>query len=238
MIALAVNGKLSWYTARASGLVAWSLMTTSIVWGLVVSTRLIRRKGVPAWFLDMHKFLGTLSLLFVAVHLAGLWADNYVYFGPAALFVPLASRWRPYPVAWGVAATYLLVAIELTSWSMRRIPRRLWHAVHMTSVPMFLLVTVHGFTAGADNKNLAVQWGALTGALLLVFLLTFRALAPRRSRSVAGRGRPTPRPASRTARSPVPNLVLAPLGMGSPHGQAAGGGAVGRRPAEHEPRDD
>jgi hypothetical protein len=187
VIVAAVNVKLSWYAARSSGLIAWSLITASIVWGLVVSTRLVRRKGVPAWFLDLHKFLGTLSVLFVGVHVAGLWADNYVYFGPAALFVPLASHWRPYPVAWGVVATYLLVAIQLTSWSMRHMPRRVWHAVHMTSVPMFVLVTVHGFTAGADNRNLAVQWGALTGALLVVFLLTFRALAPRRSRSGANR---------------------------------------------------
>ena len=198
MIVSLVNGKLSWYTARASGLIAWSLVTASILWGLVVSTRLIRRKGMPAWFLDLHKFLGTLSVLFVGVHLLGLWADNYAYFGPGALFVPFASHWRPFPVAWGIVATYLLVAIQLTSWSMRRIPRRLWHAVHVTSVPMFVLVTVHGFTAGADNRNLAVQWAALTGGLLVVFLLTFRMLAPRRSRSAARWSRPQPRAPSLT----------------------------------------
>ena len=81
-IAGAVDSKLSWYAARSSGLVAWAVVTASIVCGLVVSTRLIRRKGVPAWFLDLHKFLGTLSVLFVAVHLFALWADNFVYFGP------------------------------------------------------------------------------------------------------------------------------------------------------------
>jgi len=180
-----VSPKLSWYVARASGLIAWAVVTASILWGLALSTRLIRRKGVPAWVLDMHKFLGTLSLVFVAVHLAALVADNFVYFGASELFVPMASPWRPGPIAWGIAATYLLVAIQLTSWMMRRLPRKVWHAVHMTSFPMFALVTVHGFTAGADNKNLAVQWLALTGTLLVVFLITFRLLAPRRgSRSV------------------------------------------------------
>jgi predicted ferric reductase len=170
----AVDTKLSWYVARSSGMIAWAVVTASILWGLALSTRLIRGKGVAAWVRDLHRFLGTLSLVFVAVHIAALWADNFVYFGPSELFVPMASPWRPGPVAWGIAATYLLVAIQLSSWTMRKLPRRLWHAIHLMSFPMFIFVTVHGFTAGADNKNLAVQWVALTGSLLVLFLVVFR----------------------------------------------------------------
>jgi predicted ferric reductase len=176
-----LNEKLSWYAARASGLIAWALVTLSILWGLALSTRLIRRRGVPAWLLDLHKFLATLSVVFVAVHIAALWADNFVYFGPRELFVPFASRWRTSAVAWGIAATYLLVAIQVTSWVMKRLRRGLWHAVHLTSIPMFGLATLHGFTAGADNRNLAVQWIALTGGLFVFLLAAFRMLAPRRS---------------------------------------------------------
>jgi len=192
-ISAAVSSKLSWYAARSSGLIAWAVVTASILWGLAVSTRLIRRKGVPAWCLDLHKFLGTLSIVFVAVHLLALWADNFVYFGPRELFVPMASQWRPGAVAWGIAATYLLVAIQLTSWTMRKLPRRLWHAVHLSSFPMFIFATVHGFTAGADNMNLAVQWGALTGGLFVIFLVIFRFLVPRRSSKASRARRATPR---------------------------------------------
>ncbi len=183
--------------ARASGLVAWAVVTLSILWGLALSTRLIRRKGIPAWLLDLHKFLGTLSIVFVAVHLLALWADNFVYFGPRELFVPFASAWRTGAVAWGIAATYLLVAIQVTSWTMKRLPRKLWHRVHLLSFPMFVLSTVHGFTSGADNKNLAVQWLALTGCLLVFLLVSFRVLAPRprtaRSKSAAVTSRPVTR---------------------------------------------
>jgi predicted ferric reductase len=182
-----LNDKLSWYAARASGLVAWAVVTLSILWGLALSTRLVRRKGVPAWLLDLHKFLGTLSIVFVAVHVLALWADNFVSFGPRELFVPFASAWRTGAVAWGIAATYLLVAIQLTSWAMKRLPRKLWHRVHLSSIPMFAFSTVHGFTSGADNRNLAVQWVALTGGLLVFLLVTFRVLAPRRG---AGRSAP------------------------------------------------
>jgi hypothetical protein len=173
----AVDTKLTWYVARSSGLIAWAVVTASILWGLALSTRLVRGKGVAAWVRDLHRFLGALSLVFVAVHIAALWADNFVYFGPSELFVPMASPWRPGSVAWGIAATYLLVAIQLSSWTMRNLPRRLWHAIHLASFPMFIFVTVHGFTAGADNKNLAVQWVALTGSLLVLFLVVFRVRA-------------------------------------------------------------
>ncbi len=179
---LALNSQLSWYAARASGLVAWAVVTLSILWGLALSTRLLRRRGVPAWLLDLHKFLGTLSIVFVAVHVAALWADNFVYFGPRELFLPFASAWRPGAVAWGIAATYLLVAIQLTSWAMKRLPRKLWHRVHLLSIPMFVLSTVHGFTAGADNANLAVEWVAVTAGIAVFLLVTLRLVAPRSSR--------------------------------------------------------
>jgi predicted ferric reductase len=196
------DDKLSWYAARAGGMVAWALVTASIVWGLALSTRIVRRKGFPAWLLDLHRFLGTLSLLFVGVHLFAIWTDNFVHFGVRELFVPMASSWRPGAVASGVVATYLLVAIQLTSWAMRRLPRKLWHAVHMSSFPMFVLATIHGFTSGADSRDLAVRWVALTGILLVAFLAGFRLLTPKPRTS--RRARPTPKA---PVDSPVDALV-------------------------------
>ncbi len=175
-----IDPKVTWYAARASGIVAWALVTAAIIVGLALSTRLVRKRGANAWLLDLHRFLGTLSLVFVGVHLLALWADDYVYFGPRELFVPMASEWRPGAVAWGIAALYLIVAIQVTSWAMHKMPRRLWHTVHLSGFLLFATATVHGFTAGADNTNLAVQWGALTGGLLVVFLVAFRVLATRK----------------------------------------------------------
>ena len=176
-----LNPQLAWYISRASGLVAWSVVTASILWGLALSTRLVRSKGVPAWLLDLHRFLGTLSIVFVAVHLLALWGDNYVYFAWRELSVPFASPWRPAAVAWGIVATYLMVAIELTSWAMRKMPGKLWHTIHMSSLFLFVFSTIHAFQSGADANNLLVQWGALTGSTLVLFLLLFRILAPRKS---------------------------------------------------------
>jgi predicted ferric reductase len=182
---LAITDKLSWYVTRSSGLVAWALVTASIVWGLTLSGRLVRRRGVPAWLLALHRHLSALSLVFIGVHLLGLVADNWVHFGWSELFVPMASPWRPGAVAWGIVAMYLLIAIQVTSLLMRRLPRRLWHGIHLTSFVVFVAGTVHGFQSGADRSNRLVQWGCLSGCAIVLSLVIFR-LATRGSRRRRG----------------------------------------------------
>jgi DMSO/TMAO reductase YedYZ heme-binding membrane subunit len=163
-------------------MVAWALVTSSILWGLALSAKLVRRKGVPAWLLDLHRHLGWLSIVFTAVHLLGLWADSFVSFGPREMFVPFASPWRARAVAWGIVAFYVLVAVEVTSWTKKWLPRRAWHAVHLTSFGLFATATVHAFLAGTDRTNVVVQWVVLTGTVMLVFMIAFRVSAPKRSR--------------------------------------------------------
>lgn len=188
---IAVTEKLAWYVSRASGLVAWLLVAASIVWGVTLSSRLLRRRGIPAWLLDLHRYLGLLSVIFTAVHLLGLVADNYVYFGWKELFVPMAVEWRPGPTAWGIVAFYILAAVQITSWLMRKMPRKYWHATHLLAYPLFVVGTVHGFQAGADRSNKLVQWGALLVIELVFGLTVFRALTyvPRKHKAdAAARG--------------------------------------------------
>jgi len=175
-----LDPQTSWFLARASGLVAWAIVTATLLVGLGLSTRLVRRHGMPAQLLDLHRFLGVLSLVFVAVHLGGLWLDSFVYFGPRQFFVPFASQWRPAATAWGVVTLYFMLAIQVTSWAMKRIPRRLWRAVHFTSFVLFVTATLHGFQAGTDARNLLLEWLCLTGVTLVVFMCVFRILTPRR----------------------------------------------------------
>jgi len=184
------SSQLTWYVARSSGIVAWALLTAGIVWGLALSTRLVRGRGASARLLDVHTFLGSLAVVFIAIHLLALWADTFVYFGPRELFVPMASTWRPGAVAWGIVAMYLLVAVQVTSWLRRHMPRRVWHTIHLTSIPLFVLATVHGFTAGADRSNALMQWGAFVGTLLVVWLLMLRVIAPRRTPARRPRAEP------------------------------------------------
>ena len=194
-----MSPQLWWYAARATGYVAWALVSASVVFGLLVSTRLARGRLSPAWALDLHRFLGGASVVFTALHLAGLVADSYVHFGPADLLVPLASSWKPGPVALGVVALYLLAAVQGTSMMMRRLPRRLWRAVHLCGYAVFWLASFHLLAAGTDAANPWSRAAVDLVVALVVFLSLVRALSGRPARG----GRASARPPSRAA-SPAP----------------------------------
>jgi predicted ferric reductase len=171
-----VTQQLWWYAVRASGVVAWVLVTASVVWGLLLASRSTTRPR-PAWVLDLHRFLGALTLVFLAVHLVGLLFDKWVGFGPRELFVPMASEYRPGALTWGIVALYLLVVVEVSSRLMRWIPRRAWHAIHCSSFAMFAMTTTHVLTAGTDARRLPTIVFAWVSSLLVVGLLSFRVVA-------------------------------------------------------------
>lgn len=184
------DGKLWWYVARSSGVVAWAVCTASILWGLALSTRLIRRRGAPAWLLDLHRFLGVLSLVFTLVHMVALWVHatwefKEFPFGPMELLVPFQSKYKPGAVAWGVVGFYLLLAVQISSWLMRRIRRKVWHAIHLSSFLLFVFATIHTFTAGTDRNNRLVQLLAILGVVMVVSLVVVRLLSPKRAGAAA-----------------------------------------------------
>jgi predicted ferric reductase len=174
-----MNPQTWWYLARATGYVAWALVTTSVVSGLLLSTRLTKGRPSPAWILDLHRFLAGTAVAFTGLHIVGLVADSYVHFGVADILVPFASGWRPGAVALGVIAMYLVAAVEISSLLMRRLPRRLWRSIHLSSYLAFWLATFHLMTAGTDAGH---PWSKITTTFVMatVVLLTLvRALGGR-----------------------------------------------------------
>ncbi|MFA5883303.1 MAG: ferric reductase-like transmembrane domain-containing protein [Acidimicrobiia bacterium] len=182
-----------WESARAAGIVAWALATLAVVGGLQLSTRLVR-KPAPAWVLDVHRFVGGLAVVFTGVHILGLLLDTYTSFGPVEVLVPFTSSYKPAAVALGVVAFYLILAIELTSLAMRKLGRKVWHGVHLSSYLLFVVATVHGITAGTDRHNVWFQWACVLAAALVLFMTLVRILAPRRGSDRPPRDRAAPDP--------------------------------------------
>jgi methionine sulfoxide reductase heme-binding subunit len=168
--------QLPWYIARSAGLVAWTLLTASVLWGLTMSTRAraFGHRPRPAWMLDLHRWLGGLATIFVGVHVLAILVDSYVHFTLLSVLVPFASQWRPIAVAWGIVGMYLLLAVELTSLARRRLPKRAWRALHFASFPLFLTATVHAFTAGTDASSWAFVSIATTSVMAVAALTAKR----------------------------------------------------------------
>jgi len=185
--------RIPWYVARSSGIVAWALILLTIVWGLLLATRVLGRRPAPAWLLSLHRYLGALAIAFVGVHVGAILLDSYTNFSIVNVLVPFTGSWHPLAVAWGIVGMYLLAAIEITSLVRHRMSKRAWHAVHLLSYFLFATTTVHLLTAGTDARAIV----ASSAAVLLGVAVTFGSAALYLWRSDPGE----PRALARTARA-------------------------------------
>jgi ferredoxin-NADP reductase/DMSO/TMAO reductase YedYZ heme-binding membrane subunit len=172
-----VDSQIWWYIARASGLTAWWISSATVVHGLLLATRILGPRVASGRLLDLHRFLGVLSAVFLALHLLTLTIDKWVDIGLPQVLVPFTSGYRPVAVAWGVTAFYLMAAVLLTSLLTARIPRTWWKNVHRLAFAVFVLVTVHALTAGTDT-TLARGSAVILGGLFM-FLGAYRLLRGR-----------------------------------------------------------
>jgi DMSO/TMAO reductase YedYZ heme-binding membrane subunit len=111
----------------------------------------------------------------------------------------MASTWQPGPVAWGIIATYILIVIQLTSLLMKKLPRRFWYLIHLTSYVMFAMASIHAFAAGTDASNdLFLIFGAMliTLVIALTVVRVLYAMRPAKPERSSRSPRSTPAAAS------------------------------------------
>lgn len=185
-----VNPQFWWYVSRSGALVAAVLLVASLVFGVLMATRALKPLDKPSWMLAMHRWFSLLAVFATALHLIGLVADNYVHFSWVELFVPFGSSWKTIPVAFGVVAFYLFTIVQISSWMMKLIPRRLWRSLHMSSYGLVWLVFVHAGLAGTDVRNRVYAVIALILTIVAVWATIIRMTIgrPQRRGSIKQRG--------------------------------------------------
>ena len=120
----------AWYAARAGGMLAFALLTASVVLGLTLSGRARLRRWPRFAFEDVHRFVGLLAGGFVGVHVLALVVDTYVPFSLAQVLVPFTSSYRPLATALGVVALELLAALAVANRFRKRLSYRFWRRAH------------------------------------------------------------------------------------------------------------
>jgi sulfoxide reductase heme-binding subunit YedZ len=141
-----------WYAARAGGLVAYLLLSASVVLGLLLSAR--ARLEWPRFAVeDVHRYLAILTGVFLAVHVGALALDQVVPFGLTSLLVPFTASYRPLATGLGVVAAELFAALAVTNALRGRIPYRLWRRAHYATLAVWLAAGVHGVLAGTDRHE-------------------------------------------------------------------------------------
>jgi hypothetical protein len=164
-----MNPQFWWYVARSSGIISWLMITGTVIWGVILSTKAFPEQRRPAWILDLHRWLGGLAVGFLVLHLADV-------------LVPGHSAWRPGSVALGVVAAWTLVAVEGTSLAIKKLPKKVWRGIHLTSYATFWLTSLHAAFAGSDRSTFLYQITALGSIVAVAWAAMYR-VANRRSLS-------------------------------------------------------
>ncbi len=171
-----MSSQILWFTTRGAGVVSLVLFSAVACLGLLAVARTQSTRWPRFLTVELHRNLALLSIVFLGIHIVTAILDPFTNLGISAALVPLASTYRPLPVAFGVVSVYLVLAVIITSLLRERIGHRVWRAVHWTSYLSWPLAVEHTLTSGSDSFSiwlLAVQGACvLAVSLALVWRLT------------------------------------------------------------------
>ena len=86
-----------WLASRSAGVVAYLLLSGSVVLGLAMSTRLVRGRDVRV----LHERIALLALAAVAAHGLLLLPDSWLQPKLSEVLIPFTTGYRPLGPGWG-----------------------------------------------------------------------------------------------------------------------------------------
>jgi sulfoxide reductase heme-binding subunit YedZ len=200
-----------WLASRASGLVAFALLTAAVLAGLMLGGRLARRPGLALALRVVHEHAAVAGLIAVGVHGATLLGDTWLRPGLSGVLVPGAIGYRPLAVGAGIVAAYLAAALGLSFPLRRRIGQRRWKTAHRFTLLAYALAVGHAVAAGTDVALAWVRRPVMLSAAAVLVLTALRveggrraAAATRAKVAAAQAARPDDRP-----RKPVERTAAA-----------------------------
>lgn len=166
-----------WYMSRASALLAYLLMWGSTVWGLMLSTRIVKSLVPPPLTFSVHEFLSLAGLGFAAFHALILLGDHYIPFGLFDILVPFTAPYKPFWVGVGTLNLYLSALLTGSFYVKKRIGQKAWRALHYLTFLAFVMTLGHGLSAGADSGVGLLRLAYLGSAGSVLFLIYYRIIA-------------------------------------------------------------
>src|SRR6266480_3118445 len=145
---------VTWDIARAGGFTAYILLTLAVIVGLALSTQIQSPSRWPRLLnSELHNFLTLLSTIFLVVHVLATWVDPFTRFSWNEILIPLTSHYRPEWMAFGIMALYLGIAIGISTWLRPHIGYKVWRRLHVLTLGIFALATIHGIGTGSDTQT-------------------------------------------------------------------------------------
>ena len=174
---------ITWNVARTCGFTAYILLTIAVALGLALTMHWQTLRWPRIINNELHNFLTLLALIFTGIHVLAVTLDPFTHFGLNEVLLPFVSHYRPVWMAFGIVALYLGLAIGLSTWIRPIIGYKWWRRLHVLTLLIFALVTVHGIATGSDTRT---WWGAgiyAVSVLVVGSLLWLRLHKPAKAQS-------------------------------------------------------
>ena len=171
-----------WLVSRASGILALGLISLSVLIGLTMATRILRRPGMGRKLVRLHEHVALVGMIAIAVHGLALLGDPWLHPGVGGLTIPFSMSYRPLFTGLGLIGGYLAALLGLSFYARRRIGVRLWRKLHRATVVVWVLGIVHTIGAGSDASTLWLRAYMLVTAIPIVYLTVLRVLQSRQQR--------------------------------------------------------
>jgi DMSO/TMAO reductase YedYZ heme-binding membrane subunit len=169
LVPLLASGSVTWYVARATGVVSLVFLTASVLLGILTSFRW-SSPNWPRFVVEfVHRNVSLLVVAFVAVHVVVVVADSFAPIGVLDAVVPFISSYRPLWLGFGAIAFDLLVALVVTSLLRHRFGYRAWRIVHWLAYLCWPVAVLHGLGTGSDTRSGVVL--ALTAVCIVAVLV-------------------------------------------------------------------
>jgi len=177
-----------WYMSRASALLAYLLLWGSTIWGLLLSTKIIKKSISRPLIFSLHEFLSLLGLGFAVFHGLILLGDRYIDFKLWHILVPFSAPYEPFWVGVGVLSLYLYALLVISFYIRRQIGQKIWRALHYLTFALFGMTLVHSLAIGSDTGFGGIRLVYLISAAIFFFLLCYRILSGGKTDALASVG--------------------------------------------------
>lgn len=177
---------LPWYAERLTAFLAYLAIAGSVVYGLLLSTKLLDAIAHRPISFALHQDLAALGLGLAGIHGALLGLDHSVPFSIAEIAVPFAAPYRPAWVGVGQLAFYLTAAVVASFYVRRRIGQRAWRLLHYATFLAFAGAAAHGILAGTDTGTPWAWWLYVGSVAAVAFLFVYRVVLAVGVRAGAG----------------------------------------------------
>jgi predicted ferric reductase len=171
---LAAKTSAYWYMSRAGGIIAYLLLWLSTVWGLLLSTKIIKEWVSMPLIYGLHEFLAIAALGFAALHSLALLGDEYVTFSLWQLLIPFTASYKPFWTGLGTISFYLGLVLTGSFYIRKWIGQKTWRLLHYLTFGMYGLAMVHGLMAGTDSPLALLKLMYLGTGLSTLFLVYYR----------------------------------------------------------------